>query len=169
MKRMMLIAAIAAAALPIARAADAPVPFADLSGSSDKPINVHADSQQADFNAQTATYIGNVRIEQGEMVLRADQVVALVPKGKITLVTATGHVVVTSNDATAEAPAMIYDLTVRTIKMSGGVVLTQGGNTMKGTDLFVDLAKGTAELTSTGGRVEGVFQPSAKGGDKPKT
>ncbi len=38
-------------------------------------------------------------------------------------------------------------------------MLTQGENTLTGSDLVVELKTGQATLTQEGGRVEGVFQP----------
>ncbi len=150
-----------------ALAAEGKAPFSGLGDDSDKPIHVSGETQQADFNAETITYEGAVRVEQGEMVLRADKVVAEAPKAKLVRVTASGDVVITSRDATATAPLAVYDITARTIRLTGTVVLTQGGNTLRGTELFVDLKAGTATLSAKGsasGRVDGVLDPgTAKG------
>lgn len=151
--------AVAFAATLTAMAAESKAPFAGLGDDADKPIHISAETQQADFNAETVTYSGNVRIEQGELILRADTVMAEAPKAHLSRITATGDVIVTSRDATARAPTAVYEVVARTISLTGGVVLTQGGNTLKGTDLFVDLRAGTAVLTAEGGRVEGVFEP----------
>jgi lipopolysaccharide export system protein LptA len=167
MRRALLGLLIAVAACGAAARAEDKAPFSGLGDDSDKPIKVGAESQQADFEAETITYEGKVRIEQGEMVLRADKVLAEVPDSKIVRVTASGDVVITSRDATARAPLGVYDVAARTIRLTGEVVLTQGGNTLSGTDLLVDLKAGTALLTGKGsasGRVEGVLQPGdAKG------
>jgi lipopolysaccharide export system protein LptA len=140
-------------------AAETKTPFGDLGDSSDQPISIKADTQAADFTAETITYSGDVVIQQGEMILRADAVMAEAPKSTLTRITASGTVIITSKDATARAPKAVYDVSVRTIHLSGGVVLTQGGNTLRGTDLLVDLKANTATLTSSGGRVEGILQP----------
>lgn len=142
-----------------AHAAEPETPFGGLGDDSDQPIHISAEQQQVDFNAETVTYSGNVRIQQGEMALRADKVLAEAPDAKPAKITASGSVVITSRDATAQSPTAIYDVIQKTILLTGGVVLTQGGNTLKGTDLFIDLKAGTALLTSSGGRVEGVLQP----------
>jgi lipopolysaccharide export system protein LptA len=159
MKR--LTAALIALALGVtpALAAETKTPFGDLGDDSDKPISIKADTQAADFTAETITYSGDVVIQQGEMILRADEVMAEAPKSKLTRITASGTVVITSKDATARAPKAVYETEARMIRLSGGVVLTQGGNTLRGTDLVVDLKANTAVLTSTGGRVEGILQP----------
>lgn len=153
--------ALALAALLAMGAAHAQskTPFGDLGDDSDKPISIKADTQAADFNAETITYSGDVVIQQGEMILRADAVTAEAPDSRLTRITATGDVVITSKDATARAPKAVYETEARMIRLSGGVVLTQAGNTLRGTDLVVDLKAGTATLTSTGGRVEGILQP----------
>ncbi len=144
--------------------AQSQTPFGDLGDDSDKPIRIFCDGgQEFDFNAETST-CRIARIEQGELILRADTVLAEAPDSKLTRITATGDVIVTSRDATARAPKAVYETIARTIRLSGGVVLTQGGNTLRGTDLVVDLKAGTATLTASGGRVEGVLQPgTAKG------
>lgn len=158
---------LALASVQLALAAESKAPFAGLGDDSDKPIAVSAETQQADFSAETITYEGAVRVEQGEMVLRADKVLAEAPKAKLVRVTASGDVVITSRDATATAPLAVYDIAARTIRLTGAVVLTQGGNTLRGTELFVDLKAGTATLTAKGsasGRVDGVLDPgTAKG------
>ena len=166
MIRRALLAGLFALAAATASAQDK-TPFAGLGDDSDKPIHVSAETQQADFQAETITYEGNVRIEQGELVLRAGKVVAEAPGSKLTRVTASGDVIVTSRDATARAPLGVYDIVGRTIRLTGDVILTQGGNTLKGTELLVDLKAGTAVLTAKGsatGRVEGVLQPGETSG-----
>lgn len=141
-------------------AAQSATPFGDLADDSDKPIRIFCDGgQEFDFNAETST-CRVARIEQGEMILRAETVLAEAPGSRLARITATGDVIVTSKDATARAPQAVYDTAARTIRLSGGVMLTQGGNTLRGTDLLVDLKAGTASLTATGGRVEGVLQPA---------
>ena len=166
-RRALIAGLFALAAITGHAAAEDKTPFSGLGDDSDKPINVSAETQQADFQAETITYEGNVRIEQGELVLRAAKVVAEAPKSKLTRVTASGDVIVTSKDATARAPLGVYDIAARTIRLTGDVILTQGGNTLKGTELLVDLKAGTATLTAKGsatGRVEGILQPGdAKG------
>lgn len=159
MIRSLAIALAAGLTLGLAAAAESTAPFAGLSGDSDKPIHISATTQTADFEAETVTYSGDVRIQQGEMTLRADEVVAEAPKARLSRITASGDVVITSRDATARAPKGVYEISGRTIRLSGGVVLTQGENTLRGSDLVVDLKAGTATLTSSGGRVEGVLQP----------
>lgn len=162
MKRPVLAFALAALIAVSAHAAGVATPFSGLADDSDKPIEISAETQQVDFNAETVVYAGDVRVRQGEMALRADKVTASAPGAKLSTIEAAGGVVITSRDATATAPRAVYDVVARTIRLTGAVVLAQGGNTLKGTDLLVDLKAGTAVLTGKGagdGRVEGVLQP----------
>lgn len=162
MMRRAVLVLFMSAAMGLA-AAKEKTPFGGLSDDSDKPINISAQTQQADFNAETITYTGEVRIQQGDLFLRADKVMAEAPDSKLVRVTASGDVVITSQDATARAPLAVYDVAGRSIRLTGAVVLTQGGNTLRGTDLLVDLKGGTAVLTAPGsasGRVEGILQPA---------
>ena len=163
MKRLALVLMAALAAAPVL-AAETKTPFGDLGDDSDKPIKYFCDGgQELDWGAETSI-CKVARIEQGEMILRADAVLVEAPNSKVSRFTASGDVIITSKDATARAPKAVYEIDARTIHLSGGVVLTQGGNTLRGTDLLVDLKANTATLTSAGGRVEGILQPgSVKG------
>ncbi len=93
-------------------------PFSGLGADSDQPISVSADTQTADFQAETVTYSGNVRIVQGSLTLRAARVTAKAPGGRIASVEADGDVVVTSKDATARSPRGLYDVAARRISLS---------------------------------------------------
>ncbi len=157
----LFVLSFAAAFLAAAMAAETKAPFSDLADDSDKPIKIYCDGgQEFDFNTKT-TICHQARIEQGEMVLRANEVQAEAAgeSSKVKSITATGDVIITSRDATARAPHAVYETEARTIHLSGGVILTQGGNTLRGTDLVVDLKAGKAKLTAAGGRVEGILQP----------
>lgn len=167
---VLMLALMTAGGVSLAADTKAKTPFGDLADDSDKPINITAETQSADFNAETITYSGAVRIQQGDLIVRADKVVADAPDSKLVRVTASGSVVITSQDATARAPLAVYDVKGRTIRLTGDVVMTQGGNTLRGTELLVDLEGGTAVLTAKGsasGRVEGILQPEKS--DKKKT
>ena len=60
------------------------------------PIDISADSFQADLNAKSATYTGNVIVTQGDMKLRANTVHITTVNDKADKVTANGNVVVDS-------------------------------------------------------------------------
>jgi lipopolysaccharide export system protein LptA len=140
------------------------------------PINVSADKFVADNNAKTGTWSGNVVVVQGDMRMRANTMrLNVVGKdNKPDKIFANGNVVVDSpNSGTVTGDAGIYDVTSRTVTMTGRVVLTKQKNVMRGAQLTVNLETGQATLggggarvagapqANTGGRVQGIFTPNS--------
>lgn len=147
-------------------------PFSASSKDADKPIGISADSIVADVKKQTATYVGNVVVTQGELRLKSDALSIQAAKGEIRRIQAKGNVVLASAQGQATGANADYDVTARSVVMTGRVVLSQGQNVMRGSRLAVNLGTGEAKLTSdtsvtSSGRVEGLFVP-AKKQDKPK-
>jgi lipopolysaccharide export system protein LptA len=168
MKNVLVLLSILAAA-QAAHAAPAPKP---ITGNHDNnaPINIAADNFQADLNAKSGLYSGNVVVVQGDTKLRANQVHVLTVNGKADKITASGNVVVdspTSGIATGENG--VYSVGPRVVVMTGNVVLKKGKDVMRGAQLTVNLATGQATLGggvkatgNSGGRVQGVFTPSSQ-------
>lgn len=170
MKNALAVFAIAAFAAG-AHAAPAPKP---VTGQHDNnaPINIAADSFQADLNAKSLTYTGNVLVVQGDTKLRANQVHVATLNGKADKITASGKVVVDSPaSGTATGDNGVYSVGPRVVVMTGNVVLKKGNNVLKGAQLTVNLNTGLATVGggakapgvqgTTGGRVQGVFTPNA--------
>ena len=157
-------------------------PFSGMGRDSDKPIAIAADSTTADIHNETATYVGNVRVEQGNLKLRSDSLSIKAAKGSISHIEAKGNVILASPQGQATGANAVYDIGERVVKMSGKVILAQGPNILRGSSLVINLATGRAEMTAGGtssGRVEGVFVPTntpkrpavgpAPAGEKPST
>ena len=136
------------------------------------PISISSDSFQADLNAKSGTYNGNVVVVQADTKLRANQVRILTVDGKADKITATGKVVVDSPaSGTVTGDNGVYSVGPRTVLMTGNVVLKKGRDVMKGCQLTVNLNTGQAVLGScgkgpgvqgtSGGRVQGVFTPNS--------
>jgi len=135
-------------------------------------IDISADSFQADLNAKTATYTGNVIVTQADMKLRANTVKVTTVNDKADKVTASGNVVVDSpKSGTATGDNGIYSVVPRTVVMTGNVVLKKGKDVMRGAQLTVNLATGQAVLgggvkgqagTQGSTRVQGVFTPNSQ-------
>jgi len=169
MKNVLVLLSILAAA-QAAHAAPAPKP---ITGNHDNnaPINIAADNFQADLNAKSGLYSGNVVVVQGDTKLRANQVHVLTVNGKADKITASGNVVVdspTSGIATGENG--VYSVGPRVVVMTGNVVLKKGKDVMRGAQLTVNMVTGQAVLGgggartqgSSGGRVQGVFTPNSQ-------
>jgi lipopolysaccharide export system protein LptA len=156
----------AAAAIAFAAGAQAqssvPNPFSGMGRDSDKPISIAADTTTADLRSETATYAGNVRVEQGNLKLRSDSLSIKATKGTIMRIEAKGNVVLASPQGQATGATALYDISQRVVTMGGKVILAQGPNILRGNSLVINLANGKAELTGAGagGRVEGVFVPA---------
>ncbi len=143
------------------------------------PINFGADHIELQDKANRGVLVGNVSVKQAEMTLTAarmtvaytGQVVGGSPQ--VSRLDASGGVTVRRPDQTARASYGIYDLNRRVITMLGAVTLTQGGNTVNGGRLTLNLDTGRAVIdgssvgsggagaagttTSRGGRVTGTF------------
>ncbi len=170
MKKLLALLAMIAFA-GAAQAAPAPKP-SNGQRDSNAPINISSDSFQADLNAKTGTYNGNVVVVQGDTKLRANQVRVLTVNGKADKITATGNVVVDSPaSGTATGDNGVYSIGPRMVVMTGNVVLKKGKDVMKGSQLTVNLNTGQAILGGAakapgaqgqgGGRVQGVFIPNS--------
>jgi lipopolysaccharide export system protein LptA len=122
------------------------------------PVNVEADQLAVSQADGTATFTGNVRINQGEMRLAAAAVrVEYAPDGKgIELLHATGGVTFANASDAAEAAEATYAIDTGQIVMTGNVLLNQGANVLSGQKLVIDLKAGTGVME---GRVQTVFQP----------
>jgi lipopolysaccharide export system protein LptA len=126
------------------------------------PIEVSADRFDADFNAKTGTYSGNVLVKQGKFLLRADRVRVNVVAGKPDRIFANGHVVFTAPSGNAQGDSAVYEVVPRVVTLNGNVLLTREKNIMRGSTLTVNLVTGEAQLGAKGttnGRVQGLFTP----------
>ncbi|WP_112381641.1 LptA/OstA family protein [Sphingomonas carotinifaciens] len=146
------------------------------------PIDFGADHIELQDKANRAVLVGNVSVRQAEMTLNAarmtvaytGQVIGGNPQ--VSRLDASGSVVVRRPDQTARSQYAIYDLNRRVITMLGGVSLTQGGNTVNGGRLTINMDTGRAVIdgsavagggnngaaapngtTRTNGRVTGTF------------
>jgi lipopolysaccharide export system protein LptA len=167
MKHALII--LAALAIPASSLQAAPA-AQPIVGNSSAPIDISADSFQADLNAKTATYTGNVIVTQADMKLRANTVKVTTVNDKADKVTATGNVVVDSpKSGIVTGENGVYSVAPRTVVMTGNVVLKKGKDVMRGAQLTVNLATGQAVLgggvksqTKGSGRVQGVFLPNSQ-------
>jgi lipopolysaccharide export system protein LptA len=170
MKYALIVLALAAVSGTGLKAAPAAKPIV---GSSNAKIDISADSLQADLNAKSVTYTGNVIVTQADMKLRANTVKVTTVNDKADKVLASGNVVVDSpKSGIVTGDNGVYSIVPRTVVMTGNVVLKKDKNVVRGTQLTVNLATGQAVLGggvksqtpggTQGGRVQGVFLPNSQ-------
>ena len=119
---------------------------------SNAPINFGADHIELQDRANRAILSGNVSVRQAEMTLKSarltvaytGQVVDGNPQ--VSRLDASGNVTVTRPDQAARGQYAIYDLNRRVITMLGGVQLNQGGNTVNGSRLTINMDTGRAVM-----------------------
>ena len=71
--------------------------------------------------------------------------------------------VVTQKDQVVTGDTAIFDTKTNLITMTGGVVLTQCKNVLKGDRLSVDMTTGVSRVDSDNGKVQGMFIQSGEG------
>lgn len=135
------------------------------------PIEIVADSLVVRQSERLAVFSGNVDATQGDRSLRADELKVFYgeerPDGGqgIRRIEATGRVVVAEPGQTAQGDRGVYDPEANKIRLDGNVVLTRGDNVVRGGQLEMDLATGTAVIRAAraggtpGERVRALFVP----------
>lgn len=156
LRTLTLIAALALA--PAAMAQQAQVAFGSLKQDTTLPVEVEADQLAVNQADGTATFTGNVRVNQGEMILTAGEVLVEYAEGNksIARLHASGGVTLVSATDAAEATNATYTIDSGKVVMEGAVLLTQGNSAISGERLVIDLKAGTGVME---GRVKTVFQP----------
>ena len=76
---------------------------------------------------------------------------------------AKGSVVVTQKEQVVTGEIAIFDTKANLMTMSGGVVLTQCKNVLRGDRLKVDMTTGVSRVESDSGKVQGMFDQGAQG------
>ncbi len=134
---------------------------AQLEADSDLPLDIT--SERLESREKVATWIGEVRVVQGESILTSDRLVIVQDdEGGVKEIRAVGEVrYATANEAISGAEA-IYTEATRSIRMIGDVVVTQGEQILTGDDLtyWVDTGR-VIFAAQKGKRVRGVFQTKA--------
>ena len=143
-----------------------------MNHNSNAPVDYAADRIELQDRANRVLLSGNVDITQAGLRLQAARMtVAYRNAGSIEIqrIDANGGVVVTKGDERASGNVGIYDFDRRIITLIGNVALRQGGNTLNGGRMVIDLTTGRSTVDgrsaggapgqtgSAGGRVSGTF------------
>jgi lipopolysaccharide export system protein LptA len=139
-----------------------------LADNRDLPIEIEADSLEVQQEDQLAIFAGNVEARQGTIRLNADvlrvhyfEANTGAEAQSIQRIEAEGSVFFSTAEQTARGNQGIYDVEFGVITLSGGVILTQGENIIRGQRLVLNLETGesTVDAGEGGGRVHGLFVP----------
>ncbi len=168
------------ALLPLVLIAAVPA-IAQQRHNSQAPVDFDAGHIELQDKDHRAVLSGGVTLTQAEMTLKASRMTVsytgevLNGSPQASRFDAAGGVTVTRPNQTARSQYAVYDLNKRVITMLGAVTLTQGGNTVSGGRLTLNLDSGRAvidgssvggtsgasgapgSVTNTGGRVTGHF------------
>ena len=160
-----------------------------------QPIQIEAASLVMRNKQKQATFSGNVKVVQGDTTMTSNTLVVFYesssdqppaknkrsaaspmrsatpgPGGSSSIrrLEAHGNVVVTQKDEVVTGQTAVFDTKTNLITMSGGVVLTQCKNVLKGDRLLVDMTTGVSRVESDRGKVQGLFinQPGQGCGGK---
>src|SRR5688572_28421441 len=127
----------------------------------DKPLQIEAATLEVRDKQQMATFSGNVHVVQGDTTMRCKVLVVHYdnqsggiksatpgPSGQqqISRLEAKGGVIVTQQDQTATGDTGHFDVRSNTITSLGNVVVSQGGNVVRGERLVVDMTTGVSRV-----------------------
>jgi lipopolysaccharide export system protein LptA len=157
-----------------------------FSQSSDKPVQIKAQSFEVRDKENVAIFSGNVHVVQGDTTIRCKSLIVSYLTGssaagaartaqpgpggssQISKLEALGGVIVTQKDQTATGDSGVYDMRTRIVTLTGNVVVNQGGNVMRGDKMVVDLNLGVSRIESGKSRpVEMLIPQSQQNGAKP--
>jgi len=158
------LALVCAMASAMAQAPGKAVPNAvqGFSKNRDKPVNIEAATLEVRDKDRIATFSGNVQVVQGDTTMRCKVLVVHYDSNQpgalksatpgaggsqqISRLEAKGGVVVTQQDQTATGDTGLFDMKSNTITLLGNVVVSQGGNVVRGERLVVDMTTGVSKV-----------------------
>ena len=150
---MMKYAAISISALCLAAAPS----YAQLAAESNEPIDITGDS--AEFQNESAVWIGNVRVLQAEAILTTDRLEAdLSEEGDFENIRAIGSVRYSNGKEAITGERASFDNEARTITIMENVIVTQGKQVMSAgaVTYWIDTGK-VKFLPEPGKRIRGIF------------
>jgi len=132
-----------------------------------EPIEVVAQTMEADKKQQTAIFSGKVVATRGALTLYADQLTLFFTeqttqnnRQKIERIEARGKVSVVDDQRIAKANELDYHSVTEEIVLRGNVSVQEGENLVTGDEITLDLRTNQTRVKSRdGGRIKAIFQP----------
>ncbi len=140
------------------------------------PVKIQSATLEVRDKDKVATFGGGVHVSQGDTDMCSKSLVVFYePDGgkpglkaaqpspggqqQIRRIEATGGVLVTQKEQNASGETGIFDMRANSVTLEGNVVVTRGGNVLRGQRLVVDLTTGVSKMESKGfGGVEALIQ-----------
>ncbi len=139
--------------------------FSGFKSGNKSPIQIEADRLEVIDKKAMAIFQGNVKVVQGESVLKADKLKVFYVKGakgkkatqgnSIKKLEVSGTVYIRSEDNEATSDRGSFNMVTEDVELVGNVVLTQGNNIMTGCQLQANLKTGIAKMISNCGKIAG--------------
>ncbi len=157
-----------------AAAQDASKAFKGFSSTSNDPIQIEADRLEVRDEEKIAIYKGNVRVRQGETLLKTAELrvhylgeaSSGAPGSGVDRIETAGPLTVQSGKQTASGDKALFEMAKDLVTLTGNVILTEGDSVVRGDLLVVDLKAKKARMSgggsSAGGRVQTVINPAEK-------
>jgi lipopolysaccharide export system protein LptA len=135
----------------------------------DQPVKIQAASLEIREKDKRATFTGDVHLVNGDTEMRCRSLVVFYdddakaqnmkaadpgPNGErqIKRIEAKGGVTVTQKDQNAVGETATFNMRENTVTLIGNVIVTRGGDVLRGQRLVVDLTSGVSKMD--GGRVD---------------
>ena len=127
-----------------------------LSNDRDQPAHISAEDIELDFNTGIRTYIGNVKINQGSLKVRADKLIAEYKDGKLYRATAWGNLANftqrpdgKNEDVYGEGKKIIINQYKNTLHLIKKAALKQGADTARGAEIIYNMATDRLQIKGT--------------------
>jgi len=114
-----------------------------------KPVEILADTMEWNKQLGQAIAIGNAKAIQGESILKADKIIAILDKAnnqKITQLLANGNVKFLRDKQLATGDKATYHLNQDKVIITGNVKLERDNNIIKGEKLIIDFITGLSKM-----------------------
>lgn len=130
-----------------------------------KDVDISADELEANLRKDIVVFVGNVVVNQRDLVLNSDRITVFYHKGEnekssINRIDASGSVKLTTLTETIHSTWGIYDFTDKIITLGGKVILKRSDGEIKGKRLVYNLDTGLITIDgdpNDKGRVKGQF------------
>jgi lipopolysaccharide export system protein LptA len=117
-----------------------------------EPLEIEALELEVDQATGTTIFSGNVLATQGTLRLTAQELRLVTREGaegrqEVIRLEASGGVTMVTPTEAADAREIVYSLETETLVARGDVVLAQGGNTLTGQELNVNIRTGAGRIS----------------------